>query len=140
VPPTPGHVDALHEVVGADDPSVLIGFMPARERGVMLEKAAVNGHGGLPAGVLPVVVAALEAMFDAAFNAHTVFSSTGGAALELVVSGPIAAEIGMNARHNCLGPGNRANATIGRALWLTAINVLGARHGELDASSFGHPG
>ena len=88
----------------------------------------------------PVVVAALEAMFDAAFNAHTALTSTGGAALALVVSGPVADEIGMNARHNCFGSGNRANATIGRALRLTAMNVLGARHGELDASSFGHPG
>ena len=141
VPPTPERVDAFLEVVGADDPTVLIGFMPARERGVTLEKAAVNAvmAGCLPE-YFPVVVAALEAMFDAAFNAHTVLSSTGGAALGLVVSGPIASEIGMNGRYNCFGPGNRANATIGRALRLTAMNVLGARHGELDASSFGHPG
>ena len=46
----------------------------------------------------------------------------------------------MNARHNCLGSGNRANLTIGRAVRLAAMNVLGARSGELDASSFGHPG
>lgn len=141
VPPTPERVEAMLEVVDADDPSVLIGFLPARGRGVSLEKAAVNAvmAGCLPA-YFPVVVAALEAMFDAAFNAHTVLSSTGGAALGVVVSGPIAVEIGMNARHNCFGPGNRANATIGRALRLVAMNVLGARHGELDASSLGHPG
>ena len=88
----------------------------------------------------PVVVAALEAMFDPAFNLHTVLTSTGGAALCVVVSGPIAAEIGMNARHNALGQGNRANATIGRALRLIATNALGSRPGESDASSFGHPG
>ena len=46
----------------------------------------------------------------------------------------------MNGRHNCLGSGNRANLTIGRAVRLAAMNVLGARSGELDASSFGHPG
>ena len=57
----------------------------------------------------PVVVAAFEALFDASFNAHTALTSTGGAALGIVVSGPIAQEIGMNARHNCLGSGNRAN-------------------------------
>ena len=115
VPPTPERVDAFLEVVGADDPTVLIGFMPARERGVTLEKAAVNAvmAGCLPE-YFPVVVAALEAMFDAAFNAHTVLSSTGGAALGLVVSGPIASEIGMNARYNCFGPGNRANGAAPR--------------------------
>ena len=88
----------------------------------------------------PVVVAAFEALFDASFNAHTALTSTGGAALAVVVSGPIAEEIGMNGRHNCLGSGNRANLTIGRAVRLAAMNVLGARSGELDASSFGHPG
>ena len=46
----------------------------------------------------------------------------------------------MNARHNALGQGNRANATIGRALRLVAMNVLGSKPGESDASSFGHPG
>ena len=86
------------------------------------------------------MVAALEAMFDEAFNLHTVLTSTGGAALCAIVSGPIAAEIGMNARHNVLGQGNRANATIGRALRLVAMNVLGSKPGESDASSFGHPG
>lgn len=141
VPPTPERVQAFLDVVQADDPEVLIGVIPARGVGISLEKAAVNAvMAGCRPEYFPVVVAALEAMFDPAFNAHTVLSSTGGAALGVVVSGPIAAELGMNARHNCLGPGNRANATIGRALRLTVMNVLGARHGELDASSIGHPG
>jgi hypothetical protein len=108
---------------------------------VTLEKAAINAvMAGCRPEYFPVVVAALEAMFDEAFNLHTVLTSTGGAALCAIVSGPIAAEIGMNARHNVLGPGNRANATIGRALRLVAMNVLGSRPGESDASSFGHPG
>ena len=141
VPPTPERVEALLEHVGADDPELLIGVIPARGRGISVEKAAVNAvMAGCSPQYFPVVLAGLEAMFDAGFNAHTVLTSTGGAALGVVVSGPLAAEIGMNARHNCLGPGNRANATIGRALRLTAMNVLGVKSGESDASSFGHPG
>jgi hypothetical protein len=46
----------------------------------------------------------------------------------------------MNSRHNALGPGNRANATIGRAVRLVAMNVLGAKTGGMDGSSLGHPG
>jgi hypothetical protein len=46
----------------------------------------------------------------------------------------------MNARHNVLGSGNRANMTIGRALRLIARNVLDARTGRLDGSSIGSPG
>jgi hypothetical protein len=141
VPPTPERVGAMLAVAGADDPDVLIGYLPARGRGVTLEKAATNAvMAGCRPEYFPVVVAALEAMFDPAFNLHTVLTSTGGAAICTVVSGPIARDIGMNARHNVLGPGNRANATIGRTLRLTAMNVLGSKPGESDASSFGHPG
>jgi hypothetical protein len=48
--------------------------------------------------------------------------------------------IGMNATHNVLGNGNRANATIGRAVRLILINVLGCIPGQLDRSTLGHPG
>ncbi len=138
VAPTPERVHAMVDLVGGD---ALIGDLAARGRGVSIEQAAINAvMAGCRPEYFPIVVAALEAMFDPAFNLHTVLTSTGGAALCVVVSGPIAAEIGMNARHNLLGPGNRANATIGRALRLVAMNVLGSKPGESDASSFGHPG
>src|SRR3954447_9647845 len=131
VAPTPERVRALLDVVLADDPDTLIGYLSARGRGVTLEKAAINAvMAGCRPEYFPVVVAALEAMFDAAFNLHTVLTSTGGAALGAVVSGPIAQELGMNARHNVLGPGNRANATIGRALRLVAMNALGSNPGS----------
>jgi hypothetical protein len=141
VPPTEERVDALLAVVGSDDPGLLIGFLPARGRGVTLEKAAINAvMAGCSPEHFPLVVAALEAMFDPAFNLHTVLTSTGGAAICAIVSGPVATEVGMNSRGNLFGPGNRANATIGRALRLVAINALASRAGESDASSFGHPG
>jgi hypothetical protein len=56
------------------------------------------------------------------------------------VNGPIAREIGMNAGINALGQGNRANATIGRALQLIIRNVGGGRPGELDRAVLGGPG
>ncbi len=87
-----------------------------------------------------LVLTALEAALDPAFNLNTVVTSTGGAALCVIVSGPLAQAIGMNARHNVRGSGNRANATIGRALRLTASNAPGAKTGKLDAASIGHPG
>src|SRR5690349_13131234 len=126
VPPTPDRVHQMLAVLGDEDPDLLIGYLAARGRGVTLEKAAINAvmAGCLPE-YFPVVVAALEAMFDPEFNLNTVLTSTGGAALCTVVSGPIAQEIGMNARFGVFGPGNRANATIGRALRLVALNVLG---------------
>ncbi len=46
----------------------------------------------------------------------------------------------MNSGINCLGQGNRANATIGRALQLIIRNVGGGRPGELDRAVLGGPG
>jgi hypothetical protein len=89
---------------------------------------------------LPLVVAGVEAMLDPSFNVHSALTSTGGAGVCVVVSGPLGREVGMNSAHSALGPGNRANATIGRAVRLVAFNVLGARPDQLDASSLSHPG
>lgn len=140
VEPTPDRVDAMIDHAGREG-TELLGVVAERGLGVTVEQAAVNAvlAGCLPA-YFPVVLAGAEAMLDPRYNAHSALTSTGGSALCLIVSGPIAAEIGMNARHNVLGSGNRANMTIGRALRLIARNLLDAKTGRLDGSSIGSPG
>lgn len=140
VPPTPAKVAAMLAAGGREADEVL-GSVPARRKTVNAEIVAVNAvMAGCRPEYFPVVVTAMEAVLDPAFNVNTVATSTGGAAICVMVSGPMAAEIGMNGRHNALGSGNRANATIGRAVRLTVANALGAKTGKLDASSVGHPG
>lgn len=140
VPPTLDRVSAMLQAGGVE-PEESLGSVPQRNISISAEKLAINS---VMAGCKPeyfrVVIAAMQAVLDPGFNVHTAVTSTGGAAICLVVSGPIAAEIGMNARHNALGSGNRANATIGRAVRLTAMNVLGAKTGGMDGTSIGHPG
>ena len=46
----------------------------------------------------------------------------------------------MNSGVSVFGPGNRANATIGRAISLIISNVTGAVAGELDKGTLGHAG
>jgi hypothetical protein len=58
----------------------------------------------------------------------------------VIVNGPVATEIGMNSGVNALGQGNRANATIGRALQLIVRNIGGGRPGEIDRATLGGPG
>ena len=141
VPPTPDRVLEMMFGAGTTDPDEVVGGVPERGVTVTVEYAAINAvMAGCAPVVFPIVLAALGAVLDPAFNAHTACTSTGGAALCVVVSGPLAAEAGMNSLHNLLGPGNRANATIGRALRLVVANVLGAKSGQLDASSIGNPG
>jgi hypothetical protein len=140
VPPTPELVTAMLAGAGTD-PGVLLGTVKERGRDVTAEQTAIAAvMAGCRPEYFPVVLAGVAAMLDPAFNVHAAVTSTGGAALCLVVSGPLTTRLGMNTRHNALGPGSRANATIGRALRLVAMNVLGARTGGLDGSSLGHPG
>jgi hypothetical protein len=89
---------------------------------------------------LPVVLTAVEAAMEDAFNLLGVLSTTGTAAVAVCVHGPIVGELGMNAGGNILGPGNRANACIGRAVSLIMRNVGGARAGIGDMATMGQPG
>ena len=140
VMPTPERVEALLDHAGLDAGETL-GTIEARGRSLSAQQAAANAvMAGCAPEHFPLAVGALCAMLDPAFNAHAVMTSTGGAAFCLLVSGPVTTQLGMATRHNALGPGNRANAAVGRTLRLVACNVFGARTGEMDASSIGHPG
>jgi hypothetical protein len=106
-----------------------------------VEKIAINAvMAGCRPEYLPVVIAAVEAVCTDKFNIHGVLATTHFAGPVLIVNGPIRDRIGMNYRVNALGQGNRANATIGRALQLVVRNVGGGRPGEIDRAALGQPG
>lgn len=140
VPPTEERVAACLHAAGLA-PGDVIGVERVRQRPITAEKVAINAvmAGCLPA-YMPVVAAILRAMCEEQFNLHGSTASTGGSAQFIVVNGPVRTTIGMNATHNVLGNGNRANATIGRAVRLVLINVLGCIPGQLDRSTLGHAG
>src|SRR5262249_42713559 len=118
VPPTEPLVDAML-AGGPWAPSDVLLHEPARDRPVTAEKAAINAvMAGCRPEYFPVVGAALQAVGDPAFMLHGPATSTGGAALMVIVNGPVAGRLGLNARANLFGPGARANATIGRVLRL----------------------
>src|SRR5438876_8534032 len=140
VPPTEERVTECLDVAGLA-PGDIIGIERVRQRPIIAEKAAINAvlAGCLPA-YMPVVVAVLRARCDEKYNLHATSASTGGAAPFIVVNGPVRTLIGMNATHNVFANGNRPNATIGRAIRLALINLLGVIPGEIDRSTLGHPG
>ena len=140
VPPTAEKIGAFLDAVGRS-PSEILGTEPVRGRVVTLEKVAINAvMAGCRPEYFPVVVATIEAMLEPEHNLHAVTVSTMGAAPLLVVNGPVVKEIGLNSGVSVFGPGRRANATIGRAIRLTIMNVTGALPGDLDQSSLGHAG
>ena len=140
VPPT---LERVHEFmdIAARSADEVLGSIPERRREVTVAKIAANAvmAGCLPE-YFPVVLAATEAMLDPEFNLIAPSSSQGGAAVLVIVNGPIVGELGMNSGANLFGPGNRANATIGRAIRLILMNACASIPGLFDRTVIGHPG
>ncbi|MBJ7453413.1 MAG: thioredoxin family protein [Blastococcus sp.] len=140
VPPTPERV--LRMLRGTTRaPDDVVAVMPPDLVECTVEKVAVNAvmAGCLPEH-LPVVLAALEAACTEEFALHGLLATTYFSGPMIVVNGPITRRIGMNSGVNALGQGNRANATIGRAVQLVVRNVGGGRPGGIDRATLGNPG
>lgn len=140
VPPTEERV--LRMLTGtARDPREVIGLAPPDLIPLTVEKVAINAvMAGCRPDYLPVVLAAVEAALAPEFAWHGVLATTMFVGPVVVVNGPVRRQIGMNAKGNALGQGNRANATIGRAVQLIIRNVGGGRPQEVDRATLGNPG
>jgi hypothetical protein len=122
-------------------PGEVIGVIPPQWAELSVEKLAVNAvMAGCKPEYMPVLVAAVKGMCDPAFNLYGVQATTNPVGPMLAVNGPIAKEIGLKADTGALGPGWRANVTIGRALRLVLINVGGGTPGNMDRATQGMPG
>jgi len=95
---------------------------------------------GAPVGSLALVAAAVDALVDPAFNLLGVQATTGAAAPLVIVDGDAVVRFGLDPGPNALGPGCRANATIGRAVRLVLQGVGRCAPGEGDMATQGHPG
>ncbi len=140
VPPTPERV--LRMLGGTDrDAGEIIGAVPPNRVHCSIEKVAINAvMAGCKPEYMPLVIAALEAALDDRFCMHGLLCTTYFSAPVVIVNGPAAQRVGMNSGVNALGQGNRANATIGRALQLIIRNVGGGIPGGIDRAALGNPG
>ena len=140
VPPTEVRVVRMLEGTKRS-PDELVGIIPPNQAACTVEKAAINAvMAGCKPEYLPVVLAAVEAACLDEFCLHGLLATTYFSGPVVIVNGPISRAIGMNSGVNALGQGNRANATIGRALQLVVRNVGGGRPGEIDRATLGNPG
>ncbi len=139
VPPTRRRLAAM--LAGLGEPSEVRGSMPPLFGDLTAEDVAYQCVlAGCRPGVVPLVLTAAVASLEPEFNLLGVATTTGSAAVAMAVHGPISATLGLNASVNCLGPGNGANATIGRALSLVLRNIGGARPEVGDMATVGQPG
>lgn len=121
-------------------PLEILGSLMPRNAPATVQKVAINAvMAGCVPEHMPVLLAAVEAVQDPEFNLFAVQTTTHPCGVLLIVHGPIASELGMNGGHNCFGQGNRANATLGRALRLILQNIGGSLPGETDKATQGTP-
>ena len=140
VPPTDARILRMLDGTRRQREEV-IGKVPPNLVDCTVEKVAINAVlAGCKPEYMPVLIAALEAALEPIFTMHGLLCTTCFSGPVIVVNGPIAKRIGMNWGINALGQGNRANATIGRALQLIIRNVGGGVPGELDRAVLGGPG
>ncbi len=140
IPATPERVEAM--LAGTRRPAGdAVAVLSPRLGCATVERVAVNAvlAGALPEH-LPVILAAVEAVSQPAFNLQAVQTTTHPCSPLVIVNGPLAGRLGINGGGNALGQGHRANAVIGRALRLVLQNVGGARPGREDRATQGHPG
>ena len=140
VPPTVERVSRMLATVPRD-PSEIIASLAPRYGEATLERIAVNAvMAGCRPEYFPVVVTAVEIMGDPAFPLLSINTTTNPVALMCLINGPIRNELNINCSFGMLGPGWRANATIGRAIRLVQLNIAGSIPGRTTMSTQGSPG
>jgi hypothetical protein len=138
VPPTRKAVNRMLEAVDLP-PDHVVGIVGSGGGIATVEKIAVNATmaGCLPT-YMPVVLAAVEALTDPKYDLYRVQSTAGPAAPLLIISGAkIIKDLNINDGFATIGPGWRANTTIGRAIRLILINIGYAWPGTTDMKAIG---
>ena len=137
IPPTGARVRKFIEFSGKNRDDI-IAVLPPRSGKATVEKIAVNSvMAGCIPQFMPVIQQSINAVSHPKFNLPGVTATTHPVAVCTILNGPIAGEISINSGTGCLGPGNIANATIGRAMRLCLINIGGAVPGIGDHATMG---
>jgi len=141
LPPTAKRVERLIAGTGLARDTIVVASLAPAMRPASVEAIAINAAmAGAAPEHMPVVLAALRAVADPAFNLNAIQTTTHPCTPLLIVNGPIARQLGISGGANALGNGHRANAVIGRAVRLVLQNVGGATAGETDRATLGHSG
>jgi hypothetical protein len=140
VPPTIGRVEDMLRYA-TQPANAALGELDPLKGVASVEKLAANAvMAGCAPRYFPVVLAAVQAIVMPEFNLRGVQTTDENVAPLLVVSGPIAAQLNLNGSYGALGPGWKANATIGRALRLIMNNIGGGWPGAVSFAGIGQPG
>ncbi|MQG62305.1 MAG: hypothetical protein FI708_06155 [SAR202 cluster bacterium] len=139
VTPTEERIARMLTGTARDHDDVIGSIPPAMEVATVRSVAVHALMAGCRPEYLPVVIAATELMLRDEFNVNGVQGTMHGVAPMMIVNGPYAADIGIHGGNGCMGPGFRANATIGRAIRLILMNLGAGIPGVSSMTIFGMP-
>jgi len=139
VTPTEKRIARMLTGTARDHNDVIGSIPPAMEIATVRSVAVHALMAGCRPEYLPVVISATELMLRDEFNVNGVQGTMHGVAPMMIVNGPYAADIGIHGGNGCMGPGFRANATIGRAIRLILMNLGAGIPGVSSMTIFGMP-
>lgn len=139
IPPTAARVERMLAFCDRPWDEPVAAIPPRYGAATPLRIAANAVMAGCKPECFPLVVLAIEAVAEKPFNLYGIQATTHPCAPLIIVNGPIARELGINAGHSAFGSGTRSNATIGRAVRLSLVNIGGAIPGLGDMATAGSP-
>ena len=133
IPPTEARLEKMYAYCPFSPNEILWREVGPAGKDVNVRDVAIAAiMAGCKPHAMPVLITAFRALSDARYNLlQSVTTSHPGGNLVLV-SGPIAQEIGLSGKQGCMGPGYPANATLGRAVNLVIMNVCRSVPGICD--------
>jgi hypothetical protein len=132
-------IEAMLDAAGILADDMVVAVPPLRGMLTGWRLATCAALAGCEPAHVPLLAVAVSTLVAPELNAYGYLTTTGSAATLLLVNGPARNALHFNSGTNCLGPGNRANATVGRAMSLILRIVGGAREGMADMATMGQP-
>ena len=140
VPPTQARYESMRAFCPFDaDEIILKGIGPSGTPLTVRDALVAAIMAGCRPQYVPIVLTALRAISRPQYGLLQAVTTSFSGGHFVLASGPIAREIGMHGGQGCLGPGFRANATIGRAVNLALLNVCRAIPGHADLACISSP-
>ena len=105
---------------------------PSGKQVTVKDAAVAAVMAGCKPNAMPIIIAACKAMNNKLYNLNQSVTTSHPGGTLVIVSGPIAQEIGISGKQGCQGPGWPQNATIGRAMNLIIMNIFRSVPGVCD--------
>ena len=133
IPPTKARYKKMMEYCPFDENLVLCDPSGPSGKTVTVKDVVIAAiMAGCKPNAMPVLVAACKALNNKLYNLNQSVTTSHPGGNMVLVSGPIAQEIGISGKQGCQGPGYPANATIGRAVNLVVMNIFRSVPGICD--------